>query len=84
MSIGGTYVYKHTSDIFANIPINRETGQQWDYERIPYDTLAGQHVMLYSVVQKDYNGDGVVDGRRHRVDHDNTTYQVRTCRPSTA
>ena len=34
MSIGGTYIYKHTSDIFANIPINRETGQQWEYERI--------------------------------------------------
>jgi len=77
MSIGGTYVYKHTSDIFANIPINRETGQQWDYERIPYDTLAGQHVMLYSVAQRDYNGDGAVNGDDIAWIGDNTTYQVQ-------
>ncbi len=77
MSIGGTYVYKHASDIFANIPINRETGQQWDYERIPYDTLAGQHVMLYSVVQRDYNGDGVVNGDDIAWIGDHTTYQVQ-------
>ncbi len=77
MSIGGTYVYKHTSDIFANIPINRETGQQWEYERIPYDTLAGQHVMLYSVVQKDYDGDGVVGPDDIAWIHDHTTYQVQ-------
>ena len=77
MSISGTYVYKHTSDIFANIPINRNTGQQWEYERIPFDTLAGQHVMLYSVVQKDYNGDGVVNGDDIAWIGDNTTYQVQ-------
>ena len=76
MSIGGT-THKHTSDIFANIPINRETGQQWEYERIPYDTLAGQHVMLYSIVQKDYNGDGAVNGDDIAWIGDNTTYQVQ-------
>jgi hypothetical protein len=62
LSVSATYVYKHTSDMFANVPINRETGQQWDYERIPYTTTAGQQVNLYSVAFRDYNGDGVVDG----------------------
>jgi hypothetical protein len=61
-SVSATYIYKHTSDMFANVPINRTTGQQWDYERIPYTTSAGQQVNLYSVVLRDYNGDGVVDG----------------------
>jgi hypothetical protein len=61
-SVGATYIYKRTSDIFANVPINRTTGQQWDYERIPFTTSAGQQVMLYSVVLRDYNGDGVMDG----------------------
>ena len=27
MSIGGTYIYKHTTDMFVNIPINRETAR---------------------------------------------------------
>lgn len=61
-SVGATYIYKHTGDIFANIPINRVTGQEWQYELKPYTTSQGQQVMLYSVVQQDYNGDGVVDG----------------------
>ena len=62
LSVGAAYIYKHTADLFANIPINRETGQEWEYERIPFQTSAGQQVSLYSVVQKDYNGDGVIDG----------------------
>jgi hypothetical protein len=60
-SVGATYIYKHTTDIFANIPINRETGQEWEYERIPFTTASGQNVQLYSVVLKDYDGNGVVD-----------------------
>jgi hypothetical protein len=60
-SVGATYIYKHTADLFANIPINRETGEQWEYERVPFTTSAGQTVQLYSVVLKDYDGNGVVD-----------------------
>ncbi len=75
-SVSATYVYKHTSDIFANVPINRVTGQQWEYERIPYTTTTGQHVRLYSVVFKDYNGDGVVDGNDIQWIGDNSTSLV--------
>ncbi len=60
-SVGATYIYKHTTDLFANIPINRETGQEWEYERIPFTTSSGQTVQLYSVVLKDYDGNGVID-----------------------
>ena len=41
LSVGATYIYKRTSDIFANIPINRVTGQEWEYERVPYTTSQG-------------------------------------------
>ena len=58
-----TYIYKHSGNLFANIPINRETGQEWEYERIPFTTSGGQQVMLYSIVEKDYNADGVVDSQ---------------------
>ncbi|MFI4942666.1 MAG: TonB-dependent receptor, partial [Burkholderiales bacterium] len=60
-SVSATYIYKHTGDIYANVPINRETGQDWEYEMIPFTTSAGQQVQLYSVVLKDYDGNGVVD-----------------------
>ena len=62
LSVSASYIYKHTADMFANIPINEVTGQEWEYERIPFTTSAGQQVMLYSVVQKDYDGNGVIDG----------------------
>jgi len=58
-SVSAAYIYKHTANLFANIPINRVTGQEWEYERIPFTTANGQTVQLYSIVKKDYNGDGV-------------------------
>jgi hypothetical protein len=48
--------------LFVNVPINEVTGLEWEYERIPYETSFGETVDLYSVVWKDYNGDGAVDG----------------------
>jgi len=61
-SVGATYIYKNRGDIFANVPIDPDTGQEWEYERIPYTTSYGQTVQLYSVVMKDYNHDGLVNG----------------------
>jgi hypothetical protein len=76
LSVSATYIYKHTSDMFAQVPLNRETGQQWEYERIPYTTTGGQQVRLYSVVLKDYDGNGVVDGEDIRWIGDNNTALV--------
>lgn len=61
LSVGVSYIYKRAGDLFANIPINEVTGQEWEYERLPFTTSAGQDVMLYSVVMRDYDGNGVVD-----------------------
>jgi outer membrane receptor protein involved in Fe transport len=60
-SVGATYIYKHSTDMFANVPINQVTGQDWEYERIPFTTSAGQTLQLYSVVLQDYDGNGVVE-----------------------
>ncbi len=76
-SVGATYIYKHTTDLFANIPINRETGQEWEYERVPFTTSAGQTVQLYSVVLKDYDGNGVVDSDDVAWVGDNGTSKVQ-------
>jgi len=56
-----TYIYKHSADLFVNVPINRVTGQEWEYEQIPFTTSAGETVQLYSVLWKDYNGDGAIN-----------------------
>jgi outer membrane receptor protein involved in Fe transport len=60
-SVSATYIYKHSADLFVNIPINRTTGQEWEYERIPFTTSRGVPVQLYSVLWKDYDGNGVID-----------------------
>ncbi len=57
-----TYIYKNTKNIFVNWPLNRQTGQPFEYERVSYKTAYGETVKLYGVVWKDYNGDGRVDG----------------------
>jgi outer membrane receptor protein involved in Fe transport len=61
-AVSGTYIYKRTGNLFANIPINRVTGEEWEYEQVPFTTSDGQQLMLFSVVHLDYNGDGVIDG----------------------
>ena len=76
-SVGATYIYKRTSDIFANIPINGVTGEQWQYELIPHTTSQGQQVQLYSVVEGDYNGDGLVDGGDIQWIQDNNNSRVQ-------
>lgn len=61
-SAGVTYIYKKTKNIFVNWPINRVTGQDWEYKRVAYTTAYGQKVELYGIIWKDYNGDGKIDG----------------------
>jgi len=77
LAVSGTYIFKRAGNMFANIPINRATGQEWEYERIPYRTAAGQTVQLYSIVFKDYNGDGQVDGNDVQWIGANGTYRVQ-------
>ncbi len=53
------------------------TGQEWEYERIPFTTSAGQTVQLYSVVLQDYNGDGEVNSDDIAWIGDNNTSRVQ-------
>jgi hypothetical protein len=76
LSVSASYIYKRAANLFANIPLNRETGQPWEYERIPFTTSSGQQVSLYSVLFKDYTGDGVADGADVAWVGNNTTSRV--------
>ena len=77
MTISAGYIFKHSGNLFANVPINRVTGQEWEYERKPYTVSSGQTFSLYSVVHKDYNGDGVIDGADIQWIGDNNTSRVQ-------
>ncbi|MGE5360149.1 MAG: TonB-dependent receptor [Bacteroidales bacterium] len=75
-SVSVTYIYKRSGDMFANVPINRVTGQEWAYDRVPFKTLTGQTVNLYSVKLQDFNGDGAVNGDDVTWVGDNNTSKV--------
>jgi len=79
-SVSGTYIYKHAANLFVNVPINRETGQEWEYERIPFEVEPGNTVDLYSIVNKDYNGDGVLDGSDIAWIGEHNTFRVENQR----
>jgi outer membrane receptor protein involved in Fe transport len=76
-SFATSFIYKHTGNILVNWPINRTTGQAWEYERKPYTTQHGQNVNLYSIVWKDYNQDGVIDLNDVAWISQNNSYEVR-------
>jgi hypothetical protein len=61
-SLSATYIYKHSANIFVNVPINEVSGQEWAYERVPFDPEYGDPVDLYSVQWLDYNEDGEING----------------------
>jgi hypothetical protein len=75
-SVSGTYIYKHSADLFVNVPINRVTGQEWEYERVAFVTESGKTVDLYSIKWLDYNGDGVIDGSDVAWIGTNTSFRV--------
>jgi hypothetical protein len=58
-SLALTYIHRDTRDMIVEWPINKVTGQPWEYER-KTQVVNGQTVDLYSIVLKDYNGDGVI------------------------
>jgi len=59
LSVALTYIHRNSRNMIVMWPINRDTGQPWEYER-KTQVVNGQEVNLYSIVIKDYNGDGVI------------------------
>jgi outer membrane receptor protein involved in Fe transport len=61
LAVEAMYVYKNTTDIMVNWPINEVTGGDWEWDRVPYTTRDGNTYDVWSIKLKDYNGDGAVD-----------------------
>ncbi|MDD8021132.1 MAG: TonB-dependent receptor [Acidobacteriota bacterium] len=77
LSFSATYIWKKTSNIFVNWPLNRETQEPFEYEEKEYTTEYGRTVTLYSIVMKDYDGDGDKDGADIGWIGTHTDYMVR-------
>jgi outer membrane receptor protein involved in Fe transport len=86
-SASATFIYKYSRHIFTNVPVLRTTppnaslglaaGDFWPYVRVPFTTLDGTNIELYSVEQLDYNNDGVVDAADIAWVGSNGTFQVQ-------
>jgi len=76
VSLSATYIYKHTANLFVNVPINRVTGQEWAYDRVPFDPAYGDPIDLYSVQWLDYDQNGVIDGQDIVYIGTNGTFRV--------
>jgi len=60
-SVALTYIHRNTKNMIVQWPLNQVTQEPWEYER-KTQTINGREVLLYSVVLKDYDGNGVVNG----------------------
>jgi hypothetical protein len=60
-SVAATYIHRTTKNMIVEWPLNKQTQLPWEYER-KTQTINGQEVSLYSIVLKDYDGNGVTDG----------------------
>jgi hypothetical protein len=60
-SAGLTYIYKNTKNEYLYWRINKATGTEWEYTKIPWTTSYGVPLNLYSIVLHDFNGDGAIN-----------------------
>jgi outer membrane receptor protein involved in Fe transport len=75
-SLGFTYIHRSTKDVIVQWPLNQATQQPWDYE-VKTQVINGQEVSLYSIVLKDYDGNGEVNGDDIRWIDDHQDFQWR-------
>lgn len=88
-SVSATFIYKHSGNLFANIPVMRTgvpglglaAGDEWLYDRVPFTDLDGNVVDLYSIQWLDYDGNGVVDVEDIRWIGNNSDFKVTNMAP---
>jgi outer membrane receptor protein involved in Fe transport len=76
VSLAATYIHRTTKNMIVQWPLNKQTQQPWEYER-KTQTINGQDVSLYSIVLKDYDGNGVIDGDDIRWIGENGDFEWR-------
>jgi hypothetical protein len=85
VSVAATYIHRTTRNMIVQWPLNKETQQEWQYERkpiavtylLPDGQTYSQVVSLYSIVLQDYDGNGVIDGEDIRWIGNHTDFEWR-------
>ncbi len=75
-SVGVTYIHRVTKNVIVQWPLNQETQQPWEYE-VKTQEVNGQQVSLYSIVLKDYDGSGSIDGDDIQWIYDHQDFEWR-------
>lgn len=75
-SIAATYIHRNTKNMIVQWPLNKATQQEWEYER-KTQTINGHDISLFSIVLKDYNGDGEINGDDIQWIGDNSDFEWR-------
>src|SRR4029079_7570119 len=77
-SVEASYVYKLTSGIMVGWPVNRETGEDFPWVKVPYTTQDGRTFDVWSIdPAQDYNHDGTTDIEDARWVTQNVGSEVR-------
>lgn len=77
LSVTATYIHRDTRNMIVRWPINRATGEPWEYQNVGYTTSEGQNLTLWSIVPKDYNGDGAINTGDIQWIRDNNDFDWR-------
>jgi hypothetical protein len=56
-----TYIYKNTKNMYLYWPVNKLTGEDWEYTDVSWTTNYGYTMDLHSIVLEDFNEDGNID-----------------------
>jgi len=72
-----SYIYKKTDDLIVLWPYNAQTGEDYQWEEVPYTTWTGDHTNVFQIVLEDFNGDGTIDYGDVEFIFDNTQYNAR-------
>jgi hypothetical protein len=65
-----------TKDVIVQWPLNQVTQQPWDYE-VKTQVINGQEFSLYSIVLRDYDGNGVINGQDINWIHTHQDFEWR-------
>ena len=60
-SLGVTYINRSTRDMIVQWPLNQATQEPWEYE-VKTQVINGREVSLYSIILRDYDGNGEING----------------------
>lgn len=77
LAVEATYIYKNTDDLLVLWPYNADTGEDFQWEQVPYTTFTGKETEVFQLVLQDFNGDGETGWEDYVYVLDNINWEAR-------